>query len=354
MTTGHRFPAGVYIAAEGLIQKSEVGKTGAASTTSGPDEAQVSICRRWIEEFCVPAKTVKEYKGSYGLKHDVERWANEYVSNGAFIQAAHDLGFTIKRISQDSYNAYFNLVSPEFAWQEVKPKMFSRWLFAQHKSDCPTGDLARDAIEDRSWPRETDMFIGFWDYLCSCGVDAVVLRTLVDAWEKYKGEPAPAPTDEILDDCQALYDRECDEIEFGDSYSRAPRNERMIYALFSLEVPLDMRAEGFAHIKDPVVKYVGQTTDPAHRLKQHVLSPGSMEKTKWIGDVLTRGTGPYMAIVAYVPAKIASMKERAYVYAFDDLERFADVCRRGCYEDKLPRGAVLLNRQFFPKKGGEP
>jgi hypothetical protein len=36
--------------------------------------------------------------GSYGLKHQAERWGGDYVSNGALIAAAIQLGFEVKRI----------------------------------------------------------------------------------------------------------------------------------------------------------------------------------------------------------------------------------------------------------------
>ncbi len=56
------------------------------------DPGQVEICRRFLSA-CKPSK--KAGVGSYGLKHVVERWASEYVSNGACIQAAIDLGLPV-------------------------------------------------------------------------------------------------------------------------------------------------------------------------------------------------------------------------------------------------------------------
>ncbi|QDV41414.1 hypothetical protein Enr13x_12530 [Stieleria neptunia] len=55
-----------------------------------PSPELVAICLRWLER----AEKIKTPGlNSYGLKHAVERWAGEYVSNGAFILAAHELGF---------------------------------------------------------------------------------------------------------------------------------------------------------------------------------------------------------------------------------------------------------------------
>jgi len=45
----------------------------------------------------IPKRKTVNY-GSYGLKHQAERWARGYVSNGALIAAAIHLGFKVKRV----------------------------------------------------------------------------------------------------------------------------------------------------------------------------------------------------------------------------------------------------------------
>ena len=50
-----------------------------------PDPLEVAICREFLR-LCVKTKTPR--RGSYGLKHEIENWAGEYVSNGACIAAA--------------------------------------------------------------------------------------------------------------------------------------------------------------------------------------------------------------------------------------------------------------------------
>jgi hypothetical protein len=67
------------------------------SDTTPPRLEEIAMCREWITQFCTPRKTPNRFR-SYGLKHMVERYfstdkRNEYVSNGAFIQAAIDCGF---------------------------------------------------------------------------------------------------------------------------------------------------------------------------------------------------------------------------------------------------------------------
>jgi hypothetical protein len=46
--------------------------------------------------------------GSYGLKHQAERWGGAYVSNGALIAAAIHLGFKVERV-RGTPNALINV-----------------------------------------------------------------------------------------------------------------------------------------------------------------------------------------------------------------------------------------------------
>lgn len=58
-----------------------------------PDEQEVEVCRKFLKQFCEHSD--ERTKNSYSMKHVVERWAptTDYVSNGALIQAADDLGY---------------------------------------------------------------------------------------------------------------------------------------------------------------------------------------------------------------------------------------------------------------------
>jgi len=49
----------------------------------------------WLDH--IPKRKSVNY-GSYDLKHQAERWAHDYVSNGALIAAAIHLGFKVERI----------------------------------------------------------------------------------------------------------------------------------------------------------------------------------------------------------------------------------------------------------------
>lgn len=54
-------------------------------------------------------KTINTKRGSYGLKHDAERFTGDYVANGTLIAAALALGFTAKPAYGESPNAYLNI-----------------------------------------------------------------------------------------------------------------------------------------------------------------------------------------------------------------------------------------------------
>src|SRR5271156_5353597 len=86
------------------------------------DPHQVALSRKWLELHARPRKTINFRNRSYGFKHNVERWCetigpHEYISQGAFIQAAIDLGY---RYVQRWAHAYFNIAprSPGlFSWK---------------------------------------------------------------------------------------------------------------------------------------------------------------------------------------------------------------------------------------------
>jgi len=74
----------------------------------GPvDPAQVKVCERWLREFATPQNEFNYRRTSYGLKHTVEGWARQYVTNGAFMQAAVNLGYRYRQVTK--YNASFNM-----------------------------------------------------------------------------------------------------------------------------------------------------------------------------------------------------------------------------------------------------
>lgn len=86
-----------------------------------PEEGQVRLCMEWLKRFARPRKTVNYRIGSYGLKHCVEGWDGDYVSNGAFIEAAYRLGFEIIQGGPLSPNAGFRLSFDKEALKMERP-----------------------------------------------------------------------------------------------------------------------------------------------------------------------------------------------------------------------------------------
>lgn len=94
--------------------------TGRKKDHEQPDRAQVAEAKRFIKAWADQTKTIRTATGSYGLKHDAEKWSYErkgkgepgacgYISNGAFIQAAVDMGIPMKPARPGNPNAFFAL-----------------------------------------------------------------------------------------------------------------------------------------------------------------------------------------------------------------------------------------------------
>jgi hypothetical protein len=75
-----------------------------------PSSEMVTTCRRWIQAYASPRKTFNTLYSSYSLKHMVENTPGySYVTNGAFIQAALELGYEMKPVGRRNYNALFKM-----------------------------------------------------------------------------------------------------------------------------------------------------------------------------------------------------------------------------------------------------
>lgn len=68
----------------------------AAEATCIRNSESVEMIEEWLKENALPSK--KKYKDySYVLKHVVEKELNQYVTNGAFIQACLNIGLKVER-----------------------------------------------------------------------------------------------------------------------------------------------------------------------------------------------------------------------------------------------------------------
>ena len=269
------------------------------------DPSEVQICRTWLQQFARPKRIKKDdCIGSYGLKHEIERRVGQYVSNGACIQAAIELGYNFwHRSGGINAHFYMELILPEDQWKRERPTKFSRWLFNQSKRNDPIGDLARDAQSDSTWPRRAEKFIDFWSLLQKEDASDNAIEALAKGWREFSGKEPPIPTYEILVNCDDFYEGLTDEISFTESYPSAPSNGTYIYVLYE------------SGLSNRRAKYVGQATQPTKRLQQHITCPGSIEKLLWTADLIKRDKYPKMAIIDLVDKSEASQLEQCYIYA---------------------------------------
>lgn len=298
-----------------------------------PEPEKVAICKKWLSENAKRKRVPKdECINSYGLKHRIEEEVGEYITNGACIQAAIELGFAYWRgfadwRGEDFINARFYMelnIKPENRLE--KAIGFSKWLFEQD-------DLYfyGDPAIDPDWPRKAIRFIDFWRHLSKVGGEANdAQKELCRAWRAYSGNHPPRPD---LIDTEMVYNQECDFISFGDDYPKASVGNTYLYALVEIEEPIRVR-------------YIGQTDNPSKRLSQHMKSPGDIERVKWIGGLMAKGKYPKMAVFQEVAQKDADLLEQAAIYAFSSFETY--------WDDELggfpSLDVALLNRQHQKHK----
>jgi hypothetical protein len=75
-----------------------------------PVREEVEACKEWLTRYASKPKTRNKRRAvySYGLKHIIERGCESgYVSNGAAIQAAVDLGYEFCQHEADNINVSF-------------------------------------------------------------------------------------------------------------------------------------------------------------------------------------------------------------------------------------------------------
>lgn len=77
-----------------------------ATTT---ENREISLCIEWIQSVPTITKAINYDRSSYGYKHDVERWAQTYISNDSFKMAAHRMGLMEKPKPGSTLNYCYNL-----------------------------------------------------------------------------------------------------------------------------------------------------------------------------------------------------------------------------------------------------
>lgn len=87
-----------------------------------PAPVEIAICKDWIAEWIDRQDKINPQYQSYALKHAVEAAKQQYVSNGAFIQAAIESGYKHRQCRKPSSpNACFNM-----SFKRLKDYLISR------------------------------------------------------------------------------------------------------------------------------------------------------------------------------------------------------------------------------------
>ncbi|WP_374950054.1 YozE family protein [Mucilaginibacter sp.] len=87
-------------------------------------------------------------------------------------------------------DAYHQIISNAQPLNDVQPieereTNFTEWLAKQKNRDSPLGDLARDMMDDKTWPNHSTLD-DYRDYLYSRRASWMAIETLERAWKTYK------------------------------------------------------------------------------------------------------------------------------------------------------------------------
>lgn len=91
-----------------------------ADACGPPDLVQVQNARKFLSIYGRKTASVSKKQSSYGLKHTAEKMVGLYISNGALILAAKELGYRMRQCGQGSPNVYLNI---KFAARQYREDM---------------------------------------------------------------------------------------------------------------------------------------------------------------------------------------------------------------------------------------
>lgn len=104
-------------ARDGLAEAMMTLGLGGFGLTEHPiDQEEVALAKIFLSKLEKTTSVNRRCRGSYGLKHDAERYAGNYISNGALIAAAVELGFRVSPIAE-SPNAYLGYTTK--SWKAI-------------------------------------------------------------------------------------------------------------------------------------------------------------------------------------------------------------------------------------------
>ncbi len=111
------------------------------STVYKPNHTQVAACKFVLSQIKVVRKTPCTDYESYWCKHRVEEALGLYVSNGAFIQTAAELGFKMKALEELNAEFYFGKKVFQDAVQDALANGAKAAVQNMIKTDVSTSEL---------------------------------------------------------------------------------------------------------------------------------------------------------------------------------------------------------------------
>lgn len=134
-----------YTGASGSINDSKYSGTP-------PDPVMVELCREFIRTWVAPTSCGKVRNSSYHMKHEVERWAGQYITNGAFILAALREGLQQEPTDGNSPNTwvYIKKKYNPYRNQPRREAMPVGTVNSQNFAEDPTGQNVRSVAQNNT------------------------------------------------------------------------------------------------------------------------------------------------------------------------------------------------------------
>lgn len=115
-----------------------------------PAREQIEACKVYLFAHVTPARTYCTATGSYQFKHDAEAWTASaggprYLSNGALIVAAYELGLDQRRDGKTQNTELAITIRPAARWLMRARRAAKGWTLHGTEAQCVA--RARAALE---------------------------------------------------------------------------------------------------------------------------------------------------------------------------------------------------------------
>lgn len=183
-----------------------------------------------------------------------------------------------------------------------KEQGFTRWILALAEEDSPIGKFARRIRDDPDWMGFNRSFLCFVEYMKRRGATREDLKVLAQAWERYCGQQTPYLNLDYFDAlAQKAYELALPHVSpTEEDYPVAQCGNVYIYALIY-------------HEGQQRIRYIGQTTEPSRRLREHTLMG---KNPLHLSALQAKGLIPSMVILDTVPKYAINEKEKAFAWYF--------------------------------------